>query len=173
MDNLKIIALAYSLASDMFNGWRENRRLSDGSFLPMIKKSKDEEWNLIHGTDEVDIANCPFEDLPSNWQFEYLESAKEVISLVFNKVMNRNKITNEQITEMAEILHEKWLERNDWVFDQNYGYPILAVPYKQLPDNEKEKYKNQFGPAIQKVKDYLDGLISIDEICDKYNIRFD
>ena len=53
-----------------------------------IKKSKDEEWNLAHGTDEVDIANCTFEELPSNWQYENLEAGRVAIGLVYEKVLN-------------------------------------------------------------------------------------
>ena len=53
-------ALAYSLGSDLHEVWRSNRKLEDGTFEPRIKKSKDEEWNIKHGTDEVDIANCSF-----------------------------------------------------------------------------------------------------------------
>ena len=46
---------------------RNSRKREDGTYESRIKKSKNEEWNLAHGTDEVDIANCTFEELPSNW----------------------------------------------------------------------------------------------------------
>jgi hypothetical protein len=52
-----------------------------------MKKSKDEEWTKKHGTDDVDIANTSFADLPSNWKYENLEAAKVAIDLVFDKVV--------------------------------------------------------------------------------------
>ena len=68
MDNETIKeALSYSLGSDMHEVQRNSRKREDGTYESRIKKSKDEEWNLTHGTDEVDIANCTFEELPSNW----------------------------------------------------------------------------------------------------------
>lgn len=51
----------------MHEVWRNSRKREDGTYESRIKKSKDEEWNLAYGTDEVDIANCTFEELPSNW----------------------------------------------------------------------------------------------------------
>ncbi len=51
----------------MHEVWRNSRKREDGTYESRIKKSKDEEWNLAHSTDEVDIANCTFEELHSNW----------------------------------------------------------------------------------------------------------
>lgn len=69
-------ALSYALGADLHEAWRAPRKLADGGFEPRIKKSKDEAWNLLHGTDLVDIANHSFEELPSNWQYENLEAAR-------------------------------------------------------------------------------------------------
>lgn len=172
MENQELIrtALSYALGSDLHEAWRAPRKMGDGSYEPRMKKSKDEEWNKIHGTDEVDIANCAFEDLPSNWQYENLEAAKVVINLVFDKTMAGQKLSEEDIEEMAAIVHEKWLERNEWVFDPNYGDPSLAVPYAELSEEEKAKDRAQLEPAVRKIQDYIDGLIDINEICDKYNL---
>lgn len=174
MENQDLIklALSYDLASDLHEAWRASRRLEDGTYEPRIKKSKDEEWNAIHGTDEVDIANCSFEELPSNWQYENLEAAKVVINLVFDKTMAGIKISKEDIEEMASVCHDKWLERNSWVFDPNYGNPNLAVPYDSLSEIEKQKDRGQLEPAIHKVHDYMDGLINIEDICDKYQLNY-
>ena len=163
-------ALSYSLGSDMHEAWRAPRLREDGTFEPRIKKSKDEAWNASHGTDEVDIANCTFEELPSNWQYENLEAAKVAIELVYDKTIAGVDFSPEEIEQMGSFIHEEWLKRNDWVFSPDYGDPSLAVPYEQLSEEEKDKDKAQLGPAINKVVAYKNGLINIDELCSQYNI---
>ena len=86
-------ALSYVLGSYLHEAWRAPRKLVDGTFEPRIKESKDEDWNIMHGTNTVDIANCAFSELPSNWQYENLEAAKVAIKQVFDKVINHQKIT--------------------------------------------------------------------------------
>lgn len=164
-------ALSYDLGSDLHEAWRAPRKQEDGSFEPRIKTSKDEAWNASHGTNEVDIANCSFEQLPSNWQYENLEAARVVIELVFDKIIAGESFTEEEITEMASTIHEEWLKRNEWVFDPNYGDPKLAVPYNQLSKEEQDKDKAQLGPAIEKVQAYIDGKINIEDICSQYGIN--
>ena len=163
-------ALSYSLGSDMHEVWRNSRKRDDGTYEPRIKKSKDEAWNQIHGTDEVDIANCTFEELPSNWQYENLEAGKVAISLVYEKILNGEQFTKEDIDKMASYIHDEWLKRNNWVFDPKYGDPKLAVPYSELSQEEKNKDITQFAPACNKVEAYKQGLIDIEELCKKYGI---
>ena len=71
---------------------------------------------------------------------------------------------------MASTIHEEWLKRNQWVYDRFHGDPKLALPYNQLPKNEQDKDKAQIMPAANTVKDYLRGLIDIEELCKQYNI---
>lgn len=163
-------ALSYALGSDLHEAWRASRRKEDGTFEPRIKKSKDEAWNAAHGTDEVDIANCAFSELPSNWQYENLEAAKVAIELSYDKGMNEEPITPDELEEMGSTIHDEWLKRNDWVFDKEYGNPTLAVPYNQLPEDEKVKDKAQIQPALAKIEDYKNGLVDVDKICNDYNI---
>ncbi len=54
--------------------------------------------------------------------------------------------------EMASIVHEKWLERNSWVYDKEYWNPTLAQEYSKLPEEEKEKDRVQIRQAIAKIK---------------------
>lgn len=164
-------ALSYALGSDLHEAWRALRKREDGTFEPRIKKSKDEVWNASHGTDEVDIANCSFEELPANWQYENLEAARVAIELVYDKTMSREPITQEELEEMGSVIHEEWLKRNSWVYDSNYGDPKLAVPYIQLPKEEQDKDKSQVGPAQAKVKAYMNGLIDVESICEQYGIE--
>lgn len=163
-------ALSYALGSDLHEAWRAPRKKEDGTFEPRIKKSKDENWNAIHGTDEVDIANCSFEQLPSNWQYENLEAARVAIELVYDKTVGGEQISPEEVELMASVIHEEWLKRNDWVFNPEYGDPSLAVPYGQLSKEEQDKDKVQLAPAQAKVQAYVDGLINIEEICQQYDL---
>ena len=170
--NDKIVkdALSYSLGSDLHEAWRATRKKDDGTFEPRIKKSKDEAWNASHGTDEVDIANCSFEELPSNWQYENLEAARVAIEQVYDKTMAEEHITSEELEQMGSNIHDEWLKRNSWVYDPKDGDPKLAVPYEQLSKEEQDKDKAQIGPAQKKVLDYMNGLIDIDVICEQYGI---
>ena len=118
-DELVKNALSYALGSDLHEAWRAPRKKEDGTYEPRIKKSKDQMWNEIHGTDEVDIANCSFDQLPSNWQYENLEAARVAIELVYDKVLSGEQFTKNEIEEMANVIHNEWLKRNDWVFNQN------------------------------------------------------
>ena len=163
-------ALSYALGSDMHEAWRAPRKLEDGTFEPRIKTSKDEAWNLSHGTDQVDIANCSFEELPSNWQYENLEAAKVVIGLVYDKTTAGEELTEEDKHMMSSQIHDEWLKRNDWVYDPNYGDPKLAVPFDELPKEEQDKDTAQLAPAQEKVKDYIAGKIEIESICSQYGI---
>ena len=114
----------------------------------MIEKSEDKEWNMGHWTDVVDIANTKFEDLPSNWKYENLEAAKVAVDLVYEKIVNREKIDSKMIEEMSKIVHEKWLERNgvQWSFENQ------RVAYQNLSEEEKAKDRVQIELAIQIVK---------------------
>ena len=169
-DKIIKTSLSYALGSDLHEAWRAPRKKEDGTFEPRIKKSKDEGWNESHGTDEVDIANCSFEELPSNWQYENLEAARVAIELVYDKTIADEPITQEEIEQMAATIHEEWLKRNTWVTDPNYGDPKLAVPYAELSEEEKTKDRAQLGPAHEKVRAYMNGLIDIASICKQYGI---
>ena len=172
MENQNLVkeALSYSLGSDLHEVWRAPRKREDGTYEPRMKKSKDEAWNASHGTDDVDIANHSFAELPSNWQYENLEAAKVVIGLVFDKVMAGTEITNEELREMAFVVHDEWLKRNSWVYDPNYGNPSLAVSFDKLSKEEQDKDIAQLIPAIEKVKAYIAGQIDINAICSAYGL---
>ena len=136
------------VSSAFHEKWRENRLQSDGKYRPMIEKSQDEEWNIKHWMDVVDIANTEFVDLPSNRKYENFEAAKVAVDLVYDKVVNWEKIDLEMIEEMSKIVHEKWLERNGihWSFENQ------RVEYEELSDEEKAKDRIQIELAIQIIK---------------------
>lgn len=90
--------------------------------------------------------------------------------MVFDKVMANEEFTTEETLQMASIIHEEWLKRNDWVYDPNYGDPRLAVSFEQLSKEEQDKDIAQLAPAIAKVEAYMMGKVDVIEICDKYGL---
>ncbi len=145
MDKYEIIQ---KIASVFHEEWRKNRLEKDDSYKPMIEKSEDEERNLIHWTDMVDIANTKFEDLPSNRKYENFEAAKVVVDLVYDSILEWKEFSLEEIDRMSKIVHEKWLKRNgiQWSFENQ------RVDYEKLSDEEKEKDRAQIKLAIQIIK---------------------
>ena len=147
--------ISISMASDLHEAWRKTRLRPEGGYEPRIKKTKDQKWINEHGTDEVDIANCTFSQLPSDWQYENLAAATVAVDEVYDDITSGRKITKEKIEEMSSNVHEAWLERNSWVFDPEYGNPDQAKPYEELSEEEKAKDRVQIMQAKAKVEDYL------------------
>lgn len=67
----------------------------------------------------MDIANTPFEDLPSDWQAENLAAAKVVIGLIMSAVEKGRELNDEGFVEEASaFVYEEWLKRNgEWASD--------------------------------------------------------
>jgi len=145
MNNSEIIG---KVASAFHEKWRESRLQTDGKYKAMIEKSEDEEWNMGHWTNVVDIANTKFEDLPSNRKYENFEAAKVVVNLVYEKVINWEKVNSKMIEEMSKIVHEKWLKRN-WV---QGSFENQRVDYENLSKEEKAKDRAQIQLAIKIIK---------------------
>lgn len=163
-------ALSYSMGADLHETWRQTRRKEDGTYEPRMKKSKDERWNKEHGTDDVDIANLTFEELPSNWQYENLEAARVAIDEAYSFAIKPDEISKAVIENLSSDVHEAWLKRNDWVYDPEYGNPDQAKPYKELSEKEKAKDRVQIMQAIEKVKAFKRGEIDIDKIKEQYGL---
>ena len=162
-------ALAYSLGADLHETWRRGyaakNTLEDGTVKPREKKTKDEEWIAKNGTNVVDIANRTFAELPKDWQGENLEAARVAIDLVYGKMMAGQEISEEELQRLSAVVHEKWLERNEWARDGELG-----VPYEQLPREEQEKDTAQLRDAMRKVEQYQRGEIDIEAIRKEYSL---
>ncbi|MEI6479311.1 MAG: hypothetical protein WCO21_00570 [bacterium] len=135
-----------SLGSQLHEEWRKPRYREDSKdYEPRIKKTKDEAWSQAHGRAvEVDIANTPYEDLPSEWQGENKISA-EVAVTEFEKAVEAGMPLDESFIEAASsTLHDKWLERNgSWApAEQN-------KPYTELSEEEKEKDRVIIRKAVE------------------------
>ena len=157
--------LIMQLGSELHDAWRNTRKkMDDGTYEPRMKKTKDEKWIKENGSDEVDIANTVFADLPADWQKENYEAAKLVIDLVYDKVISvytkeygyyRDVFDFKTIEDLSSDVHDSWMERNSWAKESS---PELFVPYSELPESEKAKDRVQIIGAIEKVtKKMLEG----------------
>jgi len=154
--------LSLSMGADLHEEWRAGRKKEDGTFEPRMKKTKDQVYIDSHnGNNEVDIANLSFTELPSDWQFENLEAAKVAVEQVYDAVREGKEITDEMIEEMSAIVHEEWLKRNDWVYNPEYGNPVLAKSYLELPEEEKAKDRQQILQAIEKSRSLQRGDVTV------------
>lgn len=150
-ENFEIENIIKKVASIFHENRRKSRLNMDGTYKPMMEKAEDKEWIKKHWTNLVDIANTKFEDLPSNWKDENMKASEVAVSLVYKKVINREEITLDMIEKMSKIVHEKWLERNwkEWSFENQ------RVDYKELPEEEKSKDRDQIKIAIKIISEEL------------------
>lgn len=134
-----------TVASALHEDWRKTRLQEDGTFEPRLKPTKDEAWTATHdGATEVDIANTAFADLPSDWQAEN-QAAAEVVVDILNDSNGQIDMTNdEQRISVGDIIHNAWLQRNDWAAGGE-----LDVPFVQLPPEEQAKDIDQMVIAQQ------------------------
>lgn len=133
-----------ALAGQLHDEWRAPRIKEDGSYEPRIKKTEDQEWIAEHGTDEVDIANTAFPELPADWRAENQAAAETVMDLVFQAAKNGRPLDDAFIEEASAQVHDKWLERNgEWAPEE------LKKPFAELPEKEKEKDRVQVRKAIE------------------------
>lgn len=132
------------LASALHEDWRKTRQQEDGLFEPRIKATKDEAWIEAHGSDQVDIANTQYGDLPKDWQQENHDAAGVVVELIDN-IDESNKsrdnlaalvedTESDTYSAIGEEIHSAWLKRNEWAKGGE-----LDVPFESLPQVEKDK----------------------------------
>lgn len=133
-----------ALASELHENWRKTRLREDGSFEPRVKATKDEAWIAEHGTDQVDIANTKYEDLPSDWQAENKAASEVIVRIMIGRNGQINLEDTEQRNEIGSAVHEAWLSRNEWAKGGE-----LDVPFDQLPSEEQAKDIDQLIIAQQ------------------------
>ena len=127
------------MAAALHEEWRKTRLKADGTYEPSFKKSKDEAWTAAHGTDDVDIANTCYADLPSNWQADNYAAAKAAVEAVA-----RFGVTE----EAGSLIHEDWMELNAWAKDDP-ELSKLFISFSSLSEAEKEKDMAQVRTAAR------------------------
>lgn len=133
-----------AVASQFHENWRKTRLLEDGSFEPRIKPTKDEDWISYHGTDQVDIANTSYDNLPLDWQAENKVAAEVVVGIIDTANGPVDLSDEAQRQRVGEQIHDAWLGRNDWARGGE-----LDVPFSQLPSDEQAKDIDQMFVAQQ------------------------
>lgn len=133
-----------ALAGAFHEDWRKTRLQEDGSYEPRIKATKDEAWIAARGTDQVDIANSTYGELPSDWQAEN-KAAAEVVVDVLDEANGSVDLSNEEHrVYVGSKIHDAWLSRNEWAAGGE-----LDVPFTQLPPAEQAKDIDQMVVAQQ------------------------
>lgn len=132
------------LAGLLHEEWREPRKKENGTFKPRMKKTKDEKWIKINGTNVVDIANTNYDNLPSDWQAENKASAEVAMDQIYKAKSNNENMDKYFIESASSVIHDEWLKRNgEWAPEEQ------KMPYYKLSDEEKQKDRAIIEKAIQ------------------------
>lgn len=127
--------MSAALATLLHESWRKGCYVAETkSYTPRPKITKDQEWITKHnGLTEVDLANTPFVELPTDWQEENLLSAKVAL---------------EKIEDVLYLIHDSWLDRND-----RHASEQQKTQYSRLPNHEKLKDVGVLEDAIRIIKE--------------------
>lgn len=191
-------ALSYELSAFWHDYLREILRKHDDRFfepvITKITKSKDEVWNIKHGTDNVDIANCTFGELPSNLQDKLLKDVREVINKAFdpssddvreeyNKIFDQSpeleKLYREGSSEGGQIILYILITGESMLW--NCWTSVIASHKASHLISNGSFSKDDLGvlmptvglvvfEASSLVRKYFQGEIDIEGICKQYNI---
>ncbi|MBU4368657.1 hypothetical protein KJ575_03025 [Patescibacteria group bacterium] len=93
---------------------------------------------------EVDIANTPYEELPSEWQGENKISAEVAVTEVEKAIESGVPLDESFIEAASSTIHDKWLERNG-----SWSPPEQNKPYAELSEEEKEKDRVIIRKAVE------------------------
>ena len=132
------------LGSLLHDEWRAPRKQQDGTFEPRAKKTKDQAWSEKHGTDEVDIANTDYANLPEDWKGENKISAEVAMNEIYKAIEIGQELNDDFVEQASEVIHVKWLERNG-----NWAPTEQNKPYDELSEEEKEKGRVIIKKAIE------------------------
>lgn len=98
-------AIINDTASKAHDQWAADYKASNGKDVTRVKKTKDADWIKKNGSDEVDIANTKFDDLPNDWKKENL------------RVLSRHMRRYTRCTPATQIptdghRHTTWIRRH-------------------------------------------------------------
>lgn len=132
----KKIDVINAVAGVSHDEWRKPRwREQTKDYDPRLKDTKDTGWSERHrGAKQVDIANTAYVDLPSDWQAETKASVTIAANEVEKAIDARRALDDAFIDEVAEKIHDAWLQRNGaWAPAEQ------KLPYPELSEEEREK----------------------------------
>jgi len=132
-----------TLGSAFHEDWRKTRLdEATGTFEPRVKETKDVAWIEAHGTDQVDIANSTYEQLPEDWKAENKAAAEVVVGVMLDRDGVIDLSDESTRLEVGGIVHDAWLARNEWAKGGE-----LDVTFDQLTPEEQAKDINQIEVA--------------------------
>lgn len=111
---------------------------------PYIKETKDEEWIKSHDTNKVDLCKTNLDELPEDWLRERIVGSEIAIDAVLEASESSRPLNDRLIEEVAELLHRRWLERNEVRATE-----IQKFDYDALPESEKVKDRHFIVSAIE------------------------
>lgn len=133
-----------TMASAFHEDWRQTRLQADGSYEPRLEQTGDASWVAARGTDQVDIANTAYADLPADWQAENRLAAEVVADLMAEAGGAVDLADPIQRSYIGNRIHNAWLARNAWAQDGELGQP-----FDRLPAAEQAKDINQVVIALE------------------------
>jgi hypothetical protein len=133
------------LASKLHEIWAEGTRA-----ILMAKGAPLERFRDDGMGGQIDILNTPYSDLTPKWQSENKAQAESAIGLVAKNMDS----AIENIEGLAAQVHEQWLSRNSWAIEQKSP---LAVPYSELPEEEKQKDRDVITAAYEILSEMQSG----------------
>ena len=174
------------VGSRLHDNWRAPRKLEDGTYNPRMKPTSDAKWIAAHGTDQVDIANTSFEDLPADWQEENLLAGREAVDIVGDVTT-----MDEAGIRAASIkVHEAWVARKQATIDaarqawadegltpqeieekvnDKFGWDMsLMVPFDELDPSEQVKDTDHVLAVLQVNKEIEAGEITKATLASKF-----
>lgn len=102
--------------------------------IECIRTTTDADWIALHGTDTLDLATCPYRDLPADWKAERDIGAKIAVDALVAAQAAGRQYDEALIVEVAETLHKAWLERNSTRAGEEQ-----KKPYAELSEYEQAK----------------------------------
>ncbi len=132
------------IASALHEDWRQTQQdTGNGTRKAKFKTTTDQAWISAHGTDQVDIANSSYHELPADWQAEN-KAAADVIHGILQEHGGHVDLSHEPTRlKVGEQIHQAWLSRNAYAKGGE-----LDVPFAQLPRDEQDKDTNQLVVAM-------------------------
>lgn len=131
------------LGGMLHENWRHERLQADGTYEPRIKSTSDQTWISKHSTDQVDIANTDYSELPEDWQKENKAAADFIVKEFVEKGHVINMSDKKAVEEVGDKIHTAWLSRNAWAKGSE-----LDVPFRDLSTEEKDKDIAQYKIAL-------------------------
>ena len=136
-----------TLGSAFHEDWRKSRLdEATGTFEPRVKETKDTAWIEANGTDQVDIANSTYDQLPDDWKAENKDAAEVVVGIMIDREGLIDLSDESTRNEIGGIVHDAWLSRsnNEWALGGE-----LDAPFPDLSAEQQAKDISQIEVAQQ------------------------